>query len=96
MIINTQRFDDLISALSHLRGLCDTFAFPGALRVTEAAAWLHAAAGLHHQAEPQGDLRGCGGAHAQHTYNRRIQGFKNDSCCFLVIHSLLNWHVGFV
>lgn len=83
MIVNTQRFDALVSALSHLRGLCDTFAFPGALRVTEAAARLHAAAGLHHQAETQGDLRGCGGAHAQNTYNRQVQGFKYDSCSLL-------------
>lgn len=51
-----------MSITSHLRRLCDTFAFPGALRVTEAAARLHTAAGLHSQVETQGDLRGCGGA----------------------------------
>lgn len=57
---------------SHLRGLSDTFAFPRALRVTEAAAWLHTAAGLHRQVETQGDLRGCGGTHTQNTYNTRV------------------------
>lgn len=66
----------LLLVISHLRGLCDTFALPGALRVTEAAAWLHTAAGLHGQVETQGDLRGCGGAHTQDTYQRQRCSFR--------------------
>lgn len=50
-----------------LRGLCDAAAFPRALWVAEAAAGLHTAAGLHRQVQTQRDLRGCGGAHTQHT-----------------------------
>lgn len=72
--------EDFISLISHLRGLRDTFAFPGALRVTEAAAGLHTAAGLHRQVETQGDLWGRGGAHTQHTYHRRVEGLINCSC----------------
>lgn len=50
-----------------LRGLGDAFAFSGALRVTEAAAGLHTAAGLHRQVETERDLRGRGSANANHT-----------------------------
>lgn len=49
--------------MPHLRGLRDAFAFPGALRVAEAAAGLHTAAGFHRQVEAQGDLWGCGSPH---------------------------------
>lgn len=52
---------------SALRRLCDAPAFPRALRVAEAAAGLHTAAGLHCQVQTQSDLRGCRGAHTQHT-----------------------------
>lgn len=58
----------------HLRGLRDTFPFPRTLGVTEAAAGLHTAAGLHRQVEAQGDLRGCGGAHTHHTCHSRGEG----------------------
>lgn len=57
---------------SHLRGLGDAFAFSGALRVTEAAAGLHTAAGLHRQVETERDLRGRGSANANHTCHKRV------------------------
>lgn len=65
--------------MSYLRGLCYTFAFAGALRVTEAAAGLHTAAGLDCQVETQGDLRDCRGAHTQHTYHRRVEVIMDNS-----------------
>ena len=68
--------------MSHLRGLRDALSLPGALRVAEAAAGLHAAAGFHRQVETQRDLRGCGGAHAQHTYNRTGLLYFLHSLCF--------------
>lgn len=75
-----KRFDDFVFDIFHLRGLCDTIAFPGTLRVIEAAPGLHAAAGLHHEAETQDDLRGCGGAHTQNTYHKRVENLLNYSC----------------
>lgn len=68
--------------ISHLRRLCDTFAFPRALRVTEAAARLHAATGLHLQVETQNDLRGCGGTNAQHTYHKKVRKLRKPETHF--------------
>lgn len=52
--------------LTYRRGLRDALALPGALRVAEAAARFHAAAGLHRQVQAQCHLRSRGGAHAQY------------------------------
>jgi len=55
--------------LTHRGGLRDALAPPGALRVAEAAARLHTAAGLHRQVQAQCHLRSSGGAHAQYAWN---------------------------
>lgn len=91
-------FSAFISQSSHLRGLGDAFAFSGALRVTEAAAGLHTAAGLHRQVETERDLRGRGSANANHTCHKRVCNLliytTSTVICEMYRRSLFGWIIG--